>query len=383
MVFCTARTGTADLERHLSLWNLQITTPPMTLLPCISELLLTPLNDISIPNDTILQILNVHSCPSTASELLLLLQSLLHDKLLEFTCTVDITYEQQIELAHQVCQDKWMDIHLVDTVLICLSSFLHLPIILHTTMPSLPIIPFLPQTGPLTPIPPLHLAMIDNHLFYGCTLQGLNTDNPKTPTEHHLVHKETPTPCTHHKDLAIKNGHTFDQPTTSQKETHCSCGHAKQTQQSCTQSTYKSRCPCLNNHHPCTSLCTCRKCTNPYGTTSKIPSKRPHLQLAMNNTAKKRGIAYLEENSEPLKTGKYTQLEYFMTSILLKEQFGLSYDDSIDLQQFEQTYNNTVHCIQVISFKSPVFSRKTTYLQHIISDIKFYHHYTSIKGLTQ
>ena len=72
-----------------------------------------------------------------------------------------------------------------------------------------------------------------------------------------------------------------------------------------------------------------------------------------------------------------------MTSILLKEQFGLSHDDSIDLQQFEQTYNNTVHCIKAISFESPVFFRKTTYLQHMITHIKFYHHYTSIKGLTQ
>ena len=108
--------------------------------------------------------LSTASLPVNSDALLALLQSLLHDILLSYQAPFSVTYEQQIQLSHEVCHEHWCDVEFIHIVLRCLSTILRTPIVLLTGHLDFPCVPFIPSELSLSCLTPVYIAVASIYL---------------------------------------------------------------------------------------------------------------------------------------------------------------------------------------------------------------------------
>ena len=396
------------------------------------------------------------------------IQVLVHDNLLEFQIPIDITYHQKIQLAHDVCKDDWYDAVLLDPVLICTASALHIPIVLHTKSASFPIVPFLPDNPPLAPTTPIHIAIADEgkELFVPCTLAtsshylcgqknidfqssctqdisttatqvplvAVNLENPPSVNQPSLQINQLASTCglpqecyafnnssipdhpmpkgsnsstipsslinsSSADDLSpIHNNSTQGSktvaetstlpqnsptpPTNTLSDANCTCGH-RTSHMSCNNTgKYNSRCPCLRLSQPCTSICKCTNCHNPFGKRIVPARKRPQLIMATHKTTNKKAISYLTDQSLPITTGQHNRQEYLLLACLLHQEYGVNYADPVPMDDIMDKYNTSRIIAQKMKPDIALFQRESRTLKSLVQDIKFHYECTVSKGLT-
>lgn len=118
------------------------------------------------------------------------------------------------------------------------------------------------------------------------------------------------------------------------------CGINKKIGNVCAPSAvYASRCKCYLQSQPCTTLCCCKDCANPYGV--RVPkskgakrTRRPHsLQIAL-PTSKK----FAADRRESLSTSIWSDFE----SIVLNEILS-NHQETLSTTDIANTYNNVVY----------------------------------------
>ena len=389
------------IDAYLTTWNLKQIGDASSLFSALSIMLLSYFQTTDGDGQEFMsELFSVDKLPTTSPEILSNLQCLIHDTLLEFEVSVDITYNQQLQLAHEVCTNDWYDHIMLETILKCIASALHLPIMLHTRVTSFPIEPFLPQAPPLPPGPKyiMHILAAEREgQFLPCDISSQQRSNlctytdysQKKDTPHSQGHFKTKPTTTAEDQMDLEGQTLLMVPSTNtqvraQSSTKCSCGHNSQFPSCSNEGKYPTRCPCFKAQLSCHSLCNCLHCANPQG--QKPPSqlrKRPQLQQARNTTIIKKGSVYLLEKGQSITTGQYNKEEYFTAAIILLHHFGLNQDDPLDLKDFTDKYNTTVDTARRINEGLPLFNRQQAYLKHIADTIKFHYHCTISKGLTQ
>lgn len=156
------------------------------------------------------------------------------------------------------------------------------------------------------------------------------------------------------------------------KSMSCGCGSNKKTvklsSSSCTDSPfYRSRCKCLKNKQPCTSLCYCCQCENPHGKRQKVqlsatsqPARRinrkHHFQLEMPKSKK-----FAEDKQEALSKGCWSDFESIVLSEIVSKKTAKEHtpvSDTAKLYNEIYDYSQTSYCIVELP-SNVVFKQKT------------------------
>lgn len=150
-----------------------------------------------------------------------------------------------------------------------------------------------------------------------------------------------------HYDAAVPYSNTVGQEATEQAtvtnkstSTSCRCGVNKKIGNVCApNAVYASRCKCYLQSQPCTTLCCCKGCKNPYGVRVPKPkgvkrNRRPHsLQIAL-PTSKRFAV----DRGESLSTSIWSDFE----SIILDEILS-NHQDALSTTDITNTYNSIVY----------------------------------------
>lgn len=171
-------------------------------------------------------------------------------------------------------------------------------------------------------------------------------------------HYDAAIPCHQHKEAQM--------PSSAFMSTSCKCGVNKQassvTRASCKSSPfYQTRCKCFKNDKPCTLLCRCYNCENPYGA-RPIPSNiktrvnRKHALEAVDVPNSKR---FAEQRKEAISMGVWSDFE----SIILNQIISMSSFE--DMESVDKLYNDIVDYCNASYCTVPlppgiVFTKKST-----------------------
>ena len=150
-------------------------------------------NDASSESqDFILHCLSIESVPESSDKLWALLLSLLHDTLLRCHVPSPITYEQQIQLSHDVCHEDCCDVEFIHLVFHSACNILHTPIVLFTGHLKFPYVPFIPTELPFSGLSPIYIAVAN--IYSDAFWEVHSAASPiqlsdSLPDEKHIIHE--------------------------------------------------------------------------------------------------------------------------------------------------------------------------------------------------
>lgn len=249
-----------------------------------------------------------------------------------------LTATQLLAQAQRFLQRGVYSGELGDLVVTATANALQIPIVVFTSVASLPVITVMPtykETATAHPICPALTQYGGGH--YDAVIPAPPTSNSEQ----------------HEQDDSQQSGHA----------SHCSCGRKNKgnNRTACTNTEfgYRTRCPCYRAKQACTHQCKCKNCANDFGKTEapdlpKAKRMRAHFPNQSFDLKGKRGETFMAEAGETPKVGPWTDFEFLLAASILRQ---LDDTNSIDEAQFVAIIDAIRAVAEALNLKIPMPER--------------------------
>ena len=262
-----------------------------------------------------------------------------------------MTEGQLLSQAEQFLQDGVYSMDIGDLAITALSNMLQSPIVLFTSKLNQPIHIQNPTYAPLRSSNPIYLAYLQSG--------------------------------SSHYDAVIYNNE--DQTTDSLTNNYtCSCGRKSSKGNACSFSLnkYSCRCPCYNGKQPCSQFCKCKGCTNSFGTRPEVTVAkcgRKRKRVAHDNQAVllkgKRTIKFMESVGEPVLTGGFSRMEFFVICSIAQNLMAdnLDWKEAKDINPHDvlSIYNCLLDLVQTLRLDLALFKRTQKNIEKLLCSASF------------
>ena len=241
--------------------------------------------------------------------------------------TVDIT-----TITHEFLQSGHFSGCLGDLMVLTLANILQIPITIFTSVQNMPLLCIMPTT---------QITSITQPIFLTYTQSGAG-----------------------HYDCAVPMPSDSISASKKTKVTRCTCGrNPKNTRAACSS----WRCACLRDEKGCTTLCTCKGCTNTYGVRPP-PSTTRKRQSYDNQRQPLRGIPsheFMLDKGELNTDGHLTTLEILLLKSIVIYFILHGFDVSAQniFYVYKQIYSVSLQC-ELVEF--PHFERNIEHIQRFL-----------------
>ena len=241
--------------------------------------------------------------------------------------TVDIT-----TVTHEYLQSGHFSGNVGDLMVQTLANILQMPITIFTSVPNMPILCIMPTT---------QMTVTAQSIFLAYTQSGPG-----------------------HYDSVVSV--STEQTSRPKRPTKCTCGRKSTISAAC----QSLRCACVRDRKECTTLCTCKGCSNTFGIQPPPSStrRRPSYDNQRQPLRGKTSDEFMKETGELTTDGHLTTLEILLLKSIII--YFILHDFEVSVPNVYHVYHQVRNvCHQCDSVNFPLFERSIKCIEQFLRNI--------------